>query len=294
MRGHILILTANILFGISVPLFKYLLSDGVPPEAIALLRSLFACMMFWGVSLFAKKENVRTRDLLLLLVCGLCGVGINQLLFVVGLERTSPVDASIISSATPILVLLLASVILRERITHMKVLGIALGISGGLLLVYGKDRGATSDFTGNMLVLANYLMYAFYIVLSRRLSSRYTSVTIMKWMFLFSSLALTPLCLTSLPDVPVFHAATFSPTQAGALFYLMFGSTFLAFMLVTLSLKYLQPTTVSMYNYVQPTVACIIAISVAQDTFSLAKLLSAVLIFFGVYFVTIHRKSIKH
>ena len=127
MKGHILILTANILFGISVPVFKHLLNTGMPPEAIAFLRAAVTCALFWLLSLFLPRQRMTHRDLGLLAVCGICGVGINQLLFVVGLKMTSPVDGSIIASSTPIFALLLAAVILREPVTKRKVLGVCVG-----------------------------------------------------------------------------------------------------------------------------------------------------------------------
>ena len=102
MKGHILILTANILFGISMPIFKYLLTSNVPPEAITIMRASFACMMFWLVSFFMPKEKVLLKDLVILFVCALCGVGINQWLFVVGLKSSSPANASIIATTVPI------------------------------------------------------------------------------------------------------------------------------------------------------------------------------------------------
>lgn len=125
MKGHILILTANILFGISMPVFKYLLTSNVPPEAITIMRASFACMMFWLVSFFMPKEKVLLKDLVTLLVCALCGVGINQWLFVVGL----PVNASIIATTVPIFVLLLATIILKEPITTKDTKAIICSIS---------------------------------------------------------------------------------------------------------------------------------------------------------------------
>lgn len=117
MKGYIQILSANILFGVSMPVFKYLLTSDVPPEAITIMRAIFACMMFWFVSLFMPKEKVLPKDLGTLFICALCGVGINQWLFVVGLKSSSPVDASIIATAVPIFVLLLAAAVLKEPIT---------------------------------------------------------------------------------------------------------------------------------------------------------------------------------
>ena len=292
MKGHILIMLANILFGASMPVFKYLLTADVPPEAITIMRAIFACMMFWLVSFFIPKENVLPKDLCLLFVCALCGVGINQWLFVIGLKNSSPVNASIIATAVPIFVLLLAALVLKEPITAKKSLGVFLGVSGGLLLVFNSTQttSGTNSLWGDMLMLLNQLMYSVYLVLSKPLSRRYSSVIMMKWMFLFSTLALAPFCLQYMQYVPMFHRETFNVSQLYALLYLLFGATFVSFMLIPMALKQIRPTTVSMYNYVQPIIASAIAVAVGQDTFSMQKLLSAALVFVGVYLVTQSKK----
>ena len=101
-------------------------------------------------------------------------------------------------------------------------------------------------------MLLNQLMYSVYLVLSKSLSRHYSSVTMMKWMFLFSALVLAPFCFPHVQHVPIFHRETFNMTQLCALFYLLFGATFVAFMIIPMALKHIRPTTVSMYNYVQP------------------------------------------
>lgn len=295
MKGHILILTANILFGISMPVFKYLLTSNVPPEAITIMRATFACMMFWLVSFFMPKEKVLPKDLITFLVCALCGVGINQWLFVVGLKSSSPVNASIIATTVPIFVLLLAAIILKEPITTKKSFGVFMGLSGGLLLVFSSTHtvNSTNSLRGDILMIINNLMYSIYLVLSKPLSLRYSSVTIMKWMFLFSALTLAPFCIKCVQYVPTFHKETFNITELYALFYLLFGATFVAFMLIPMSLKHIRPTTVSMYNYIQPIIASVIAILIGQDVFSIQKLLSALLVFTGVFCVTQSKKQKK-
>ena len=95
LKGHLLILAANILFAINMPVSKYLLPEHVQPEALTSMRMSFACVMFWITSLFVPYEKVPLKDLGLLCLCALCGVGLNQGLFIWGLNTTSPVDASI-------------------------------------------------------------------------------------------------------------------------------------------------------------------------------------------------------
>lgn len=293
MKGHTLILAANILFGVSMPVFKYLMNSGIQSEAIAFLRAVVTCVLFWLLSLFLPRQRVTRRDLGLLAVCGICGVGINQLLFVVGLRMTSPVDGSIIASATPIFALLLAAVILREPVTKRKLLGVMLGVGGGLLLVFGTTHAASvgSGFPGDAMIAVNYMVYALYLVLSRSLAGRYSAVTIMKWMFLVATVALFPFSAGELGHIATFHASAFRLMQLYGLFYVTVGSTFIAFLLVTCSLKSLRSTTVSMYNYVQPMVACAIAIAIGQDVFSILKLGSLLLVFTGVYLVTTSRRK---
>lgn len=288
LKGHLLILITNILFAVNMPISKYLLPEHVPPEGLTIMRMSFACVMFWSVSLFTVKEKVTLRDLGLLFICALCGVGINQGLFIVGLNRTSPVDASIIATAVPIFVMLLAAIILREPITRKKSVGVLLGVSGGMILIFSSTQvaGTSSSLDGDLMLIVSGLMYAIYLVLSKPLTLRYSSVTMMKWMFLFTTFTLFPFTFRHVLDAPAFHREAWDWTELSAIFYVLFGATFLPYLLIPMSLKRIRPTTVSMYNYVQPIVASFIAVLIGQDTFSWQKILASAFVFVGVYLVT--------
>ena len=174
-------------------------------------------------------------------------------------------------------------------ITLSSVLGVTLGVCGGLLLVFGTVHAASggNSVLGDVMIAVNYMVYALYLVLSRSLAQRYSAITVMKWMFLVATVALFPFSAGKLGDASIFHDAT----QLYGLLYVTVGSTFIAFLLVTCSLKCLRPTTVSMYNYIQPMVACAIAIAIGQDVFSITKLGSLLLVFTGVYLVTTSRSK---
>lgn len=288
LKGHLLILAANILFAINMPVSKYLLPSHVSPEALTILRMSFACVMFWVSSLFVPYQKVSVRDLGLLFVCALCGVGFNQGLFIWGLNSTSPVDASIIATGVPIFVMILAALILKEPITRQKALGVLVGIGGAVSLILQSTHtaGQASSLGGNLMIVFSGFIYSVYLVLSKPLTLRYSSVTMMKWMFLFSTLSVMPFTFRHIFDAPAFHHATPDYQELGAVFFVLFGATFVPYLLIPMSLKRIRPTTVSMYNYVQPLVASFIAVAVGQDRFSVWKFLSAVLVFIGVYLVT--------
>lgn len=288
LKGHILILITNILFAINMPVSKYLLPMHVSPEALTIMRMGFACMMFWIVSLFSTYEKVAVKDLGMLFICALCGVGINQGLFIWGLNTTSPVDASIIATAVPIFVMILAAFILKEPITRMKSLGVLVGIAGAVSLILQSTHssGQTSSLEGNLMITVSGFIYSVYLVLSKPLTLKYSAVTIMKWMFLFSTITLLPFTFSYVLEAPAFNHTVFDYKELGAIFFVLFGATFVPYLLIPMSLKRIRPTTVSMYNYVQPIVASQIAVFVGQDHFSVQKLFSAALVFGGVYLVT--------
>lgn len=288
LKGHILILMANILFAINMPISKYLLPSHVQPEALTIMRMGSACLLFWITSLFVKREKVTLKDLGLLFICALCGVGFNQGLFIIGLNKTSPVDASIIATGVPIFVMLLAAVILKEPITKMKAFGVLLGCCGGISLILASTQvaGQASGLAGNLMITTSAVIYSIYLVLSKPLSLRYSAVTMMKWMFLFSTLVLLPFTWQHVADTPAFHREILNMKEIGAICFVLIGATFIPYLLIPMSLRRIRPTTVSMYNYVQPIIASLIAVMVGQDTFSLQKVLSATLVFVGVYLVT--------
>ena len=270
LKGHLLILAANILFAINMPVSKYLLPEHVQPEALTSMRMSFACVMFWITSLFVPYEKVPLKDLGLLCLCALCGVGLNQGLFIWGLNTTSPVDASIIATAVPIFVMILAALILKEPITRMKTFGVLLGICGAISLILQSTQGSNqaSSLGGNLLITVSGFMYSIYLVVSKPLTLKYSSVTMMKWMFLFSTLITLPFAIESIWNTPAFHKEVFDGQELGAIFFVLFGATFVPYLLI------------------QPIVASFIAVCIGQDSFSVTKLVSAALVFSGVYLVT--------
>ncbi len=288
LKGHLLILAANILFAINMPVSKYLLPLHVTPQALTIMRMAFAAVMFWISSLFVPYQKVTPKDLGLLFICALCGVGFNQGLFIWGLNFTSPVDASIIATAVPIFVMILAAFILKEPITGKKASGVLIGVAGAVSLILQADRGdgGESSLTGNLMIMFSGFIYSIYLVLSKPLTSRYSAVTMMKWMFLFSTLSVMPFTLGRVWQSPAFHHPAPDYGELGALLFVLFGATFIPYLLIPMALKRIRPTTVSMYNYIQPIVASFIAVWAGQDSLSPWKFLSAALVFVGVYLVT--------
>ena len=286
VRGHFALGGANVMWGLMSPIAKAVMLGGlITPLIVTQFRIFGAMILFWVYSMFKPKEKVAKKDLLKLFGASLLAIVFNQGSFVFGVGLSSPVNASIIATSMPLWALLLSALYLKESITGMKVLGIGMGATGALMLVLGGGAGMAQNenhIWGDLLVLFAQLSYASYIVLYKNFVSKYSTVTIMKWMFTFASICMLPFAFFSFPSV---EWSMVSIQDYSGLFFVVFCGTFLSYIFVTMGQKVLRPTVTGMYNYVQPVVASIAAICWGLDSFSFLKLLSVALIFFGVYFV---------
>lgn len=292
LKGHVAMLGANSIWGLMAPVAKMVMTAGlVSPLLMTNFRIVGAAILFWTASLFVPYEKVPPRDLLLLAGAAMLGILFNQGCYVFGVGYTSPAEASIITTTMPIWVMFLAAVILGEPITLKKVGGIVLGASGALMLVLGSAKsGARGDnpMLGDLLVLTAQLSYALYLTFYRNFIRKYSVVTLMKWMFTFASIAILSVSSWQLTDV---HWSEFTVREIAGVGYVVFFATFIAYIFIMIGQKNLRPTLVGMYNYVQPIVASCVSLWLGLDTFSFGKVVAVVLIFSGVFLVTISKAA---
>ena len=183
--------------------------------------------------------------------------------------------------------------ILKEPITGKKVLGIACGAGGALLLILGSSQNqpaaSSASHTaiwGDLLVLFAQFCYAFYIVRFKDFVNKYSLITIMKWMFTYSFICTIP-----------FSARRFMNADWGGLKAVEIWQSDLY-----RSRRYLRqlyadcdrtkesPPYGSWYVQLYPAlVACIVAVCWGMDSFNTTKIIAVVLIFGGVYLVTSSR-----
>ena len=245
-----------------------------------------AAIVFWLASLFTKEEKVESKDMVLLFFAALFGIVFNQVFFMIGLSMTSPVDATIVATMTPILTMIIAALYLKEPVTGKKVIGIFIGASGALLLILSGQQSptsGTSNINGDLFCLLAQVCFATYLVVFKRLIGRYSAITLMKWMFVYAAICCVPF---GYKDLIIIQFDNFSWAEIFEIAYIILFATFLAYLLIPISQKRLRPTVVSMYAYVQPLVASTVAVLIGQDTFGWTKTTAIVLVFSGVYIVT--------
>lgn len=299
-KGHGAMLLANSSWGLMSPMAKIVMATGVvSPLILTDLRVAGAMALFWIASIFTKPEHVNHRDHLKLLGASLLAIVFNQGCFIFGVGLSSPADASIITTSMPLWAMVLAAFFLKEPITGKKVLGIALGAGGALLLIIGSsqtqvsaDEGA-NHIWGDLLVLLAQLSYASYIVLFKNFVGKYSLVTIMKWMFTYAFIFTLPFSYRGLMAT---RWTDLTAQAVGSIAFIVVVATFVSYMLIIVGQKNLRPTVAGMYNYVQPVVACIVTVCLGMDSFNLTKGIAVCMIFGGVYLVTISRtrQEVEH
>lgn len=277
-------LGAEILWGVSAPLGKAILAAGMTPLVLTDCRMVGAAILFWTLSLFTPREHVSSRDLLNMFFAALLGVVINQCCFVWGLSLTSPVNASIITTSLPILTMVMAAIVLHEPITRLKVGGVFLGAVGALVLIIGSTTaGGEGNTAGDLLVICAQLSFTCYLVFFKRLIARYSPVTLMKWLFTYSSICVIPFTYDDLSTID-WSAAPPIVTWGAVAFVI--GPTFLSYLLLPVGQKNLRPTVTAMYNYVQPVIATLVAVWAGLGRFTAINALAVIMIFSGVFLVT--------
>ena len=287
LQAHAAVLLANIIFGLGVPVTKLLLDQWVSPMAYMATRCLGAAAIFWLISLFLPREKVAPRDLTVIILGGLLGIVVSQTLTAWALTFTTPVYFSLIATLTPVATMLCAVLFIGEKISARGIAGVVLGVAGAMLMVFIGWQGGSgkNDLLGIGLTILSMLTWAVYLIITRKVSARYTAVTQMKWVFLASAVAVLPFSWADLQNAPLYSTATQWSGLAGMGFIVMFA-TVAGYFAIPFAMRYLKATTVSVYTNLQPIVASLVAIALSQDVLTWDKPVALILVLLSAWLVT--------
>ena len=287
IEGHSAVLLANVIFGLGVPVTKLLLDEWVSPMAYMATRCMGAAAIFWLISLFMPRERVERRDLLVIMGGGLLGFVVSQTLTAWALHFTTPVYFSIIATLTPVATMVCAALLIGERLSLRGALGVAIGVVGALLMVMVGWQGGSgmNDLLGIGLAVLSLLTWAVYLIITRKVSVKYTAVTQMKWVFLVSTLAVLPFSWTDL-QASRLYSSQWAWSGVAEMAFIVVFATVAGFFAIPFALRYLKTTTVSVYTNLQPIVASFVAIAIGQDLLNWDKPVSLALVLLSAWIVT--------
>ena len=295
ITGHAAAFIAYAIFGFNIIVCKDLTSGHlIPPLGIFTIRSLTAGVLFWIVSAFMPKEKIDRKDYIRIFAASMLGFFTCQVTFLVGIPYITPMDCSILTAMSPIYTMAIAAIAIKEPITLKKATGVAITFAGIIYLIVSRVTapGGIAESTpfGIFMIILNCLSFSMYLGIFKPLIAKYSAVTFMKWIFLFSACVSAPLSMKGLLEV---EWAAIPPIQYAELAYLVICATFVTYFLIPVAQKRIRPTLVSMYSYVQPIIAIVISIMIGMDALTWQKVVAAAMVFGGVIIVSYSLTSPK-
>ncbi len=278
---------ATTIYGMNHTIAKVVMPHYIGPFGFIMLRVVGACILFWLVSFFIPKETIEKKDFFKIAITAFFGMCINMLMFFKGLQLSTPINSGVIVTLTPIIILVLSAIFLKERLNLLKVLGIILGFIGAILLIiYGntiKAINAPNVSLGNIMLLINAISFGTYLVMVKSLTKKYSTVTLMKWMFLLGVFYTFPFTINEFMEVS-WNSLPFEAIWRMS--FVVLGTTFLTYMLNVYALKTLPATTIGAFTYLQPIITIVYAVITGNDILDSVKILACGLVFLGVYLVS--------
>ncbi|GAA4279323.1 DMT family transporter [Aquimarina mytili] len=277
---------ASLIYAINHTVAKGVMPTYIKPFGFILLRVMGAAILFWVASIWAPKQKIEKSDWPRIIACAIFGMVINMLMFFKGLQLSTPINSSVMITISPILVFILSAILIKEKITFLRTLGILLGFSGALgLILFGAElrQDAPNIPLGNTLFIINAASYALYLVLVKPLTAKYHSFTLMKWFFLIGVIINFPITISEFSEVQ-WSSLPFDVILV--MVFVVIGTTFFTYLLNVFALRTLKASTIGAFIYLQPLLAISFAMAMGADSLSIVKVVSALLVFLGVYLVT--------
>ncbi len=285
LGGNLACFGAYALFGFNIICCRNIAVDAnITPMALFCLRAFGATLLFWLLSLFvAPGERIARGDFPKVALASFLGLFLTQVTFLFAMKQTTAIDASIMATLSPVMTLVISALVGQDRINWSGLAGIGLSLAGVLILVLNcvslGGGAASTSVWGILGMILNCLCFATYVGVFKPLIRRYSVVTFMKWMFLFSSLMALPF---SFGAFGASDLAAVSPSVWWQTAYVVVGATFIAYFLIPIGQKVLRPFVVCMYTYIQPVIAMLIALALGLDSLNTLKIIATILVFTGV------------
>ncbi|WP_422349387.1 DMT family transporter [Flagellimonas sp.] len=276
-------LGATTIYGLNHTIAKGAMPDYVGPYGFIMLRLGGASILFWAISFLGPKQHIEKKDWLRILACSLLGMAINMLAFFKGLQLSTPINSSVLVTITPIIVVVLSALFIKEKVTLNKGLGIFLGFVGALgLILFGAEirQDAPNIPLGNILFVVNATVYGSYLILVKKLLEKYHPLTLMKWLFTIGFVIAFPV---TYPEYSQIEWATLPLWVYGVIAFVVIGTTFMTYLFNVFALTQLRASTVGAFVYLQPLIGILFALFSGKDELTPVKILATVLVLLGVY-----------
>jgi drug/metabolite transporter (DMT)-like permease len=286
------LVAANFFFGTNIIAVKKISPLLIDPLGLSFARMFITAILLISIPIFIKeKEKIEKKDYLILIIAGLLGVTCNQIFSITGISKTNPIHASLLIMATPIIVSVLAAIFLHEKFGWNKMVGLFFGISGASILITSRTAlhsGNPASLSGDIFIVLGAFCYSIYLILIRKISSKYKPLTILRFVFIFGTIFSIPLC------APSFYNASwndFHGLEWYAIFHIIMLGTFLSYLLMNMGVSKWGPSKTGSYIYFQPLFGTAAAVLILNETLTMIKIAAGCLIVVGVWVTSLQRRK---
>lgn len=292
--GHLMVLATTLIYSFNTNFMKIIMPEWIGPEGLVLLRCVICTIVFWIAGLFVHPQSSpqpSRKELLMIMAGGVLGMAGNLLVYLRGLSMTGPVDAFVIRTVQPIIVIILAVIFLHAVFTRYKAIGILLGLAGTLYASLIPHAGVVKDsFAGNMLIFISAIFTSLFLVLIKPYTQKFNPIIVMKWMSLAAFVVTIPFGLKQVVYAPLFFGepAIHIWLELG---YTLIFATIIAYFLNIKALSYISAFTESVYIYLLPVTGATVSIFMGLQKFSWHDPIALVLIITGFIFINKNPKK---
>lgn len=270
-----------VLWSLNFIIGKLVLRELPPLLASGLRLAGAGALMLPIYALSERRSRLAERsDLVRLALLGVSGIALNQVFFLVGLERTTVAHAALIFGLSPILVLLAAAAAGQESVTARKLAGMLVALGGVAVLHAGPASAAGASLTGDLLVLAGASAFALFTVLSKPFTARYGSIAMNTIGYVGGALALAPLIAWEARRFPLGEV---SATAWAALAYMAVFPSVVCYLIFYSALRYLTASRLAALAYLQPVLATLMGVVLLGERVSGALVAGGALVLAGVW-----------
>lgn len=273
------LITANIIWGAAFPIYKLTLTE-IPPFTFVFLRFFLSAVILFPF--VYKNLKIKTRDLITLFLLSFAGVTLTISFLNFGLQLSSSINAPIIISASPIILIIGSFLYLKEKLKTKVVIGTLISFFGVLVIVLMPvfEKGISGTVTGNFFLVFAAIFSVIHALLLKKILPRYNTLTIVFWSFLIGSIPLLPLITNEFNQTHWINHLTY-PVLAGIAFAVIFA-TVIGHSIYAFGMKYIKASETGIFAYIDPIATIVVAIPLLHETITTPYLIGAFLVFLGI------------
>jgi drug/metabolite transporter (DMT)-like permease len=299
-RDWLLVILVNFIWATQVPVIR-LIGNKLGPMTVAFVPMLISTLLFipflWAENRKRKDSGRRTwKDLRYFILPGLIGIFLMQYLYTLGSTLTLASNAGIITLTIPVLVVIFASVLLKEKLNIVRVIGFIIAIAGVLLTSLPDIKGASFSesiyFKGNLIFLLACSCAAFFNTYSKLLvDKKFTELEILVYSSLVGSIACIPLLIWVEPFSfsEIIHSGRIAFFGLLQLSLMVYGVSMLLFFYI---LKRMDVSQAILGNYLLPFFISLLGIILLNEKITAFMLTGGIIIFAGTLMVTVYEKQL--